>query len=175
MDTNYLSDDEEYTNYIDEQDNYGNIKIEYDRDYVGYDSNDEINEDELDEEELKEYLEYQEYKKRERELIMNSSKRNSEETLYCEEKIFNDKKKKPKEPKKNNSMNFAEFNNYIDKVIEDKKPKKFISKRLLEKKGLNEDTYIVQKQQINKSISNSRKFNPKLPPYFHVHKKNINL
>jgi hypothetical protein len=162
MDPNYLSDDEEYTNYKDEQDDYGNIIIEYDRDYVGYDSSDEINEDELDEEELKEYHEYLEYKKKERELIMNSSK----EIIYCEEEIINDKKKKPKEPKKNNSMNFAEFNNYVDKVIEDNKPKKFVSKRLLDKKGVHEDY-----ENHDTIKSTSRQFNPKLPPYFHANKK----
>ena len=171
MDSNYLSDDEEYTNYVDNQDDYGNIKIEYDRDYTGYDFNDEINEDELDEEELQEYREYQEYKKREYELIMSSSKRNSEETLYYEEIIINDKKKKTREPKKNNSMNFSEFNNYIDKVIEDNKPKRFVSKRLLDKKGLTEETYAKQTQEIKKLDFNLRQFKPKLPPYFHVHKK----
>jgi hypothetical protein len=169
MDPNYLSDDEEYTNYKDEQDDYGNIMIEYDRDYVGYDSSDEINEDELDEEELKEYHEYLEYKKKERELIMNSSKEIiycEQEIIYCEEEIINDKKKKPKEPKKNNSMNFAEFNNYINKVIEDNKPKKFVSKRLLDKKGLHEDN-----ENHDTIKSKSRQFNPKLPPYFHANKK----
>ncbi len=137
MDTNYLSDDEEYTNYVDEQDTYGNYQIDYDRDCVGYDSNDEINEEELDEEELKEYHEYLEYKK--------------------------------KEPKKNNSMNFCEFNEYIDKIIEDKKPKKFVSKRLLEKKG--QTTEVEVKQELKRTISNTRQFKPKLPPYFHVHSK----
>ncbi len=169
MDTNYLSDDEEYTNYVDEQDTYGNYQIDYDRDCVGYDSNDEINEEELDEEELKEYHEYLEYKKKERELIMGSSKRNSYENLFEEKSPSEKNNQKKKEPKKNNSMNFCEFNEYIDKIIEDKKPKKFVSKRLLEKKG--QTTEVEVKQELKRTISNTRQFKPKLPPYFHVHSK----
>ncbi len=168
MDSNYLSDDEEYTTNVDEQvDAYGNIKIEYDRDYVDYDSNDEINEDELDEEELKEYREYQEYKQKQNELIRNNI--SSKEVLDFEEKNTIKKNKKVKEPKKNTNMNFVEFNNYIDKVNEDKKPKKFVSKRLLGKKGLSEEQNTTI-PEIKKNVSHTRQFKPKLPPYFHVYK-----
>ncbi len=163
MDNNYLSDDEEYTNYVDEQDFYGNYKIEYNKDYVDYDSTDEINEDELDEEELKEYKEYLEYKHKEKELIM--SKISSNDLLFTQETTDNKKNKKVKEPKKNNSMNFVEFNEYIDKVIEDSKPKKFVSKRLLDKKQYSTN---INEKDIKR---NTRQFKPKLPPYFHVYKK----
>ena len=71
------------------------------------------------------------------------------------------KKKSFKLPKiqKNKSMSLGDLNNLINKQLEEKKPKKFISKRLIEKKAL--DPLL--------SISNiketKRHFNPRLIPY----------
>ena len=71
------------------------------------------------------------------------------------------KKKSFKLPKiqKNKNMSLGDLNNLINKQLEEKKPKKFISKRLIEKKTL--DSLL--------SISNvketKRHFNPRLIPY----------
>jgi len=60
---------------------------------------------------------------------------------------------------KNKTMSLGDLNNLINKQLEEKKPKKFISKRLIEKKAL--DPLL--------SISNiketKRHFNPRLIPY----------
>lgn len=171
MDNNYLSDDEEYVQNKNEVDKYGNFIIEYDHELVGCDFDDEnINIDELDEEELKEYNEYLEYKKRENEIILNSLKKNTSLNLLSEEKPKNENKIK-KEQKKKNTMDFSELNDYMDKVIESTKPKKFVSKRLLQKKGQTEDTNTNTKTIVIKKNQNQRAFKPRLPPYFHVNKK----
>jgi hypothetical protein len=81
-------------------------------------------------------------------------------------KIF----KEFKSPKKN-TMSLNDLNNLIDKKIEDKKPKKFISLRSMKKKILDASTEpIVLKEY-------KRHFNPRLIPYFfsdeYKNKKNI--
>jgi len=144
---------------------------------------DEINENELDEDELKEYKEYLANKQKEKEIIMSKTISNS--TLNFEETIKEKKTQKNKniEPKKIKSMEFSDFNQYIEQIVQDNKPKKFISKRLLIKKENDKDVNIdilkqdlidIQKQDlINKNlIKNKREFRPKLPPYFVVYPKN---
>lgn len=91
------------------------------------------------------------------------SRNNLNEELY----LGNDKSlkktisKEYKSPGKK-TMSLDDLNNYMDKVLEDKKPKKFISKRSMEKK--NSDP-ILSTQIKEKEIENKRKFNPRLIPY----------
>ena len=57
------------------------------------------------------------------------------------------------------AISLNDLNNYIDKKIEDKKPKKFVSKRSIEKKNLElELPKIIIKES-------KRTFNPRLVPY----------
>ena len=65
-----------------------------------------------------------------------------------------EKEKKIKESKIK-KISIGEFNNLIEKHIEESKPKKFVSKRIAEKKVLLPVNNIIK-----------RDFNPKLPPYF---------
>ena len=180
MNNDYLSDDECLNEeYFNDNDNYNYFNIEYDKDLVGYLS-DEINEDELDEDELKEYKEYLANKQKEKELIM--TKTQSDSIIYFEEYI---KEKKKQKNKPNKSMDFHEFNNYIEQIVQDNKPKKFISKRLLNKKETNTKDLNLdsskEKQDSSKEKQDSskenllkykRQFRPKLPPYFSVYPKN---
>ncbi len=155
MDINYLSDDEkqnEINNIKDNNDNYNN--------YLPYSSEDE----EMDEDEI-EYLQQQNI------IIINAlNKKTFDVDTYLDKDTKEKKNEKFKEPKKNKNMNVGEFNNYINKIIKDNQPKKFVSNRFLDKKKLmdsNTTTIIT-----NKSIEiNKRKFNPRLPPYFEVHQK----
>jgi hypothetical protein len=173
MNNDYLSDDECLNEeYLNNNDNYNYFNIEYDKDLVGYLS-DEINEDELDEDELKEYKEYLANKQKEKELIM--TKTQSDSIVYFEEYI---KEKKIQKNKPNKSMDFHEFNNYIEQIVQDNKPKKFISKRLLNKKETNTKDLNLdsgkEKQDSSKEnlLKYKRQFRPKLPPYFSVYPKN---
>jgi hypothetical protein len=68
-----------------------------------------------------------------------------------------EKEKKIKESKVK-KLSIGEFNELIEKQIEESKPKRFISKRIADKKVLPEQVYNVTKRK--------REFNPKLPPYF---------
>jgi hypothetical protein len=60
------------------------------------------------------------------------------------------------------TLSLVDFNNKIDEVIQNSKPKKFVSKRVEEKKVKVETNDIVVK----------RSFEPRLPPYNFVHKHN---
>ena len=57
------------------------------------------------------------------------------------------------------AISLNELNNYKDKKIEDKKPKKFVSKRSMEKKNLELPKNIIKEES-------KRTFNPRLVPYF---------
>jgi hypothetical protein len=150
MDINYLSDDE----------------VQNDKNSVKYDSNNyndylpysEDDEEEMDEEEI-------EYFRQQNIIIMNALNKKSFDgdiDFVKENKI-----EKSKEPKKNKNMNVGEFNNYINEIIKEKQPKKFVSNRFLEKKK-----FIDTNSTNNKLIEISkRKFNPRLPPYFEVYPK----
>ena len=74
----------------------------------------------------------------------NSTKKNS----FKETKI-----------QKKKSLSLNDLNNLIDKQIEDNKPKKFISKRSMEKK--NSDPLLINL----KEIKTNRYFKPRLIPY----------
>jgi hypothetical protein len=74
--------------------------------------------------------------------------------------------KKPKEIKeikefKKKSLSINDLNILLDKKIEELKPIKFISKRILEKKDSSNLNIVVEK-----IIYKKRCFNPRLPPYF---------
>ena len=76
--------------------------------------------------------------------------------------------KELKSPKKNH-MSLNDLNNLIDKKLEDKKPKKFISIRSMKKKNLDaSNAPLIVKEY-------KRHFNPRLIPYFFSdeYKKNI--
>lgn len=57
------------------------------------------------------------------------------------------------------SMSLNDLNNFIDKKLEEKKPKKFISKRLMDKKISDPSLSVKSEKQIK------RHFNPRLIPY----------
>ena len=129
MDYNtYLSDDEEYT------ENNENCEL----DQYGM----PIENDEDDDEEMEI-----------RKLINNK--------ILSSNMDYNDSPKKKKiietkvQDKKTMSLN--ELNNFIDKQIESKKPKKFISKRSAEKRNVESITPIIKETK--------RQFNPRLIPY----------
>jgi len=58
---------------------------------------------------------------------------------------------------KNKTMSLGDLNNLINKQLEEKKPKKFISKRLIEKKALD--------PLLSNIKETKRHFNPRLIPY----------
>jgi len=150
MDINYLSDDEQESNI--------NSKNHND-DYMPYYSEED---EEMDEEEI-EYLRQQNI------IIMNAlNKKTSENNEYFVEKEKVKKYENPKEIKKSKSMNMGEFHNYINDIIKEKQPKKFVSSRFLEKKKLTESNSNTISQPIE---NNKRTFNPRLPPYFEVHQR----
>ncbi len=140
MENNYLSDDENEL-----------IEESYEQDFPEYENDsDEINMSELDEEEQQEYILYQQ-------MIY-------EKTLKTTDNIYKDydvkeetsieENKQNKQHKQKKNMNLSEFNTLVDKIIESKKPKKFISQRTQNKI-----------KTIDKSIKMvKRSFNPKYPP-----------
>jgi hypothetical protein len=84
-------------------------------------------------------------------------------------KEHNEKKSKKKsssnsnknqKQKKNVSLSLEEFNKLMEQKIKENKPKKFVSKRVEEKKKINGVEEPVYKRQ----------FNPRLPPYNFVNK-----
>ena len=181
MSKNYLSDDDDdYTQSNNvKKDSYG---IDYN--YAGYDMN-YNNYDEGDEyEELTDEVlerskqEEEEYNKQLYLLALEKSKNKPVSNFFVSDKKETSDKEKTsiKEEKKNkkNILNINEFNKLIEKEIEDAKPKKFVSKRLLEKKGITNDTELNNIDASHNTITqvqtyiNKRKFNPRKPPYFHV-------
>jgi hypothetical protein len=80
---------------------------------------------------------------------------------FLREGLKTPNKKSFKESKisKKKSMSLNDLNNFIDKKIEDSKPKKFISKRLMDRK-ISEPSLVTKNEKIQK-----RHFNPKLIPY----------
>jgi hypothetical protein len=71
------------------------------------------------------------------------------------------KKNKQFKNPKSKTMSLNDLNNFIDKKIEEKKPKKFISKRMISKKNI--ETPI----KTNIFTKPKRHFNPKLIPYIY--------
>jgi hypothetical protein len=82
-----------------------------------------------------------------------------EETFIGSGSTKSKSSKSNKSPKKK-TMSLNDLNNLIDKKIEESKPKKFISKRSLDKKTSEPSL----STKIDKE-ENKRKFNPKLVPY----------
>jgi len=153
MDINYLSDDEKDNNIKSKT-----LNDDYIDDYMPYNSEEE----EMDEEEI-EYLRQQNI------IIMNAlNKKISENNEYFVEKEKVVKYENPKESKKNKSMNMGEFHTYLNEIENEKKPKKFVSNRFLEKKKLTDSKNTTVSQPIE---NNKRTFNPRLPPYFEVHQR----
>lgn len=87
---------------------------------------------------------------------------NSKDIDYTIQTSTEIKKKQIKE-KNNNHFTLLEFNKKTDKEQKDKEPKKFMSKRMNDKK----------KQNDNEEILPKRKFNPRLPPFNFVNKPKI--
>jgi len=143
-----VQNDEDYQEDIQYDENGIPIEIQYDENGVAielqYDENGmPIYEEEYDidiirmiQEKIanKEYKEYKEYE---------------------EPKINKDYK--DKKNKVNKTLNLNDFHTFANKQMEDNKPKKFVSKRILEK------TINEPKKEI---IINKRCFNPRLVPYF---------
>jgi hypothetical protein len=71
------------------------------------------------------------------------------------DEIIDSKNYKNKKIKEKKNLNLNEFNIYVDKQIENNKPKKFISRRTIDKKTTN-----------NIEKFKKRNFNSRLPPYF---------
>lgn len=83
---------------------------------------------------------------------------NLNEDIYYNSDNLLQKKKKESKSSKNKSMSLNDLNNLIDKKIEDKKPKKFTSKRSLNKKKEELILPTIVKES-------KRQFNPRLIPY----------
>jgi len=98
-----------------------------------------------------------------RRIISNKllSRNSFNEEVFCGSNSGSSKKKSFKESKspKQKTMSLNDLHNMIDKEIEDKKPKKFVSKRSMEKK--NSDPTLT-----NNVKEIKRQFNPRLIPYF---------
>jgi len=84
---------------------------------------------------------------------------NNNISIYNDESLKIQLPKEIKEPKKK-VMNFNELNKFIDNDIESKKPKKFISKRSMDRIKANPN--LIIKKEV---IETKRKFNPRLIPY----------
>ena len=89
----------------------------------------------------------------------NKSMYNNNKSIYNDESLKIQLPKEIKEPKKK-VMNFNELNKFIDNDIESKKPKKFISKRSMDRIKANPN--LIIKKEV---IETKRKFNPRLIPY----------
>lgn len=140
MENNYLSDDENEL-----------IEESYKQDFPEYENDsDEFNMSELDEEEQQEYILYQQ-------MIYEKTLKTSDNTYKdydVKEETSIEENKQNKQTKQKKNLNLSEFNTLVDKIIESKKPKKFISQRTQSKiKTIDKPTKIVK-----------RSFNPKYPP-----------
>jgi hypothetical protein len=99
-----------------------------------------------------------------RRIISNKmlSMSNLNEELYIvsnNESLKKNNSREFKSPKKK-AMSLNDLNSFIDKELDNKKPKKFISKRSMEKK--NSDPLLTVKN----IKETKRRFNPRLVPYF---------
>ena len=138
MDINYLSDDDnKISNDNNFDDSYGDYN-DYDEYIEAYDLKQNNIDEEIEaynEEEAEQILEH-------RKLIWEKTRNLDNNSLFfkTKEKISQKKnsKKTNKEDNKKIPMSISDFNSYADKLAEENKPKKFVSKRLLDKKGLHE-------------------------------------
>ena len=82
---------------------------------------------------------------------------NTKETLIKDNNIKEINTKDNNKKNKNNKMRLCDLDTLISKIEEDKKPKKFISRRSQEK---------LQQKQVNPIKKVKRTFNARLVPYF---------
>jgi hypothetical protein len=104
-----------------------------------------------------------------RRIINEKLLNNSFTKIEFDDSPIEKKKKKVKQPK-NKTLSLTELNTFIEKQIEESKPKKFVSKRNVDKKPTTEQCFFTKQ----------RDFNPRLPPYLlsdeyrnRTNKKNI--
>ena len=171
MNVNYLSDDE---NSIEETVQNINRYDQYTSDYVDsnvYDENNQYYEDNENDEDYENEEDYkrveEEYIKEQNILVLNAINKKS---LISDEIVDDEliKSENNKTPKVSKYMSINDLNIKMNKIIEDTQPKKFISKRFLEKKQLDDNNISTKKVIVNIK----RMFNPRLPPYFQIHNKN---
>ncbi len=79
------------------------------------------------------------------------------------EKVEQKQEQKSQTKKQSQVLSLGDFNKKVDAELEAKKPKKFVSKRVEDKKKLS---------GIDDSNVPKRQFNPRFPPYNFVHHKN---
>ena len=75
--------------------------------------------------------------------------------LVLDDSQIEKKEKRKNKEQKNKTLSLSELNTFIEKQIEESKPKKFVSKRNADKKPTTEKVTLARK----------RDFNPRLPPY----------
>jgi hypothetical protein len=141
---NYLSDDEDNTELNNQE--YDNQEDDYD--------------EELDEEYQQELLRqkmivYNKLKEKENNIIKVKSEENIKENNIV--KVKSEENIKDNIKKQNSKLNLNTLNEYIDNIIMENKPKKFISSRVSNKK---------KDEPIIKEIIKKRSFSPRLEPYF---------
>jgi hypothetical protein len=128
------------------------------------DSDEEVKEEENEVEDTRSDDEMAEYLK---EIVLNNSNKgqlNLESITKKDKIVSKGKVSKEKKDKSKNSLSLVDFNNKIDEVIQKNKPKKFVSKRVEEKKEKIEVVETVYK----------RSFEPRLPPFNFVNKNHNN-
>lgn len=133
--------------------------------YNSSDSDEEVKEEnEVEEEDTRSDDEMAEYLK---EIVQNKSTKGQldlDSITKKDKKNSKEKISKEKKDKSKNSLSLVDFNNKIDEVIQKNKPKKFVSKRVEEKKEKVEVIDTVYK----------RSFEPRLPPFNFVNKNHNN-
>ena len=164
IEENYFSDDNDDLNNEQNDSSDENQEDEFD------DDNDDHNEhNEHDNNEHNEDNEHDdEYEEEVRKIVWEAvQKRSINYDLgnYTEDDNKNKTNKKDKTNKKQNNKNvnlsLGEFNKKLDEETKEKQPKKFISKRVEDKKKIN----CTNEEKVIR-----RSFNPRLPPYNWVHK-----
>lgn len=128
------------------------------------DSDEEVKEEENEVEDTRSDDEMAEYLK---EIVQNKSTKGQldlESITKKDKKNSKEKISKEKKDKSKNSLSLVDFNNKIDEEIQKSKPKKFVSKRVEEKKEKIEVIDTVYK----------RSFEPRLPPFNFVNKNHNN-
>ena len=137
------------------------------KEYNNLDKMEQFNKDYPQEEYLYDDDETSEYNMYIRNLILEKCTDNqkcSDNQKYKESELFinqnNDKKKNKK-----NIMKLNELHVLIDKIEEDKKPKKFVSRRSQEKLQTQEKLHKIE-SNYRPQIRTKRTFSPRLVPYF---------
>lgn len=97
-----------------------------------------------------------------RKIISNKllSRNSSSDNMFFGSRSSKKESKKDLKSPKKKTMSLEDLNSFVDKEIEDKKPKKFISKRSMDKKV--SDPSLSTSTSVNEL---KRKFNPRKIPY----------